>query len=137
MCEHCTPLTAKNFSSQKDFKTFEKVLETKCVEGTFVRVVNANETENKSLEDNYQCTFCGTDWVLSIDEGSWRGYFLPVEGVTVFEDHQTNETNSRFETFQGKRSKNCGCCLGMIFLFIALILYLIYSFASFVIDLFV
>lgn len=134
MCEHCTPLTTENFSSQKDFKTFEKVLETKCVDGTFVRVVNADETENRLFEDNYQCTFCGTDWVLSIDENSWRGYFLPVEGITM---REPIETNSRFETFQGKRSKNCGCCLGMIFLFIALILYLIYEFSSFVIDLIV
>lgn len=140
MCEHCTPLTVKDFSSQRDFGDFEKILQAKCIDGTFVRVVNADETKSAALEETYQCTFCNTDWVLFIDGRSERGYFLPVEGVTIHEDNQAYETNSNFETFQketfqGKRSKNCGCCLLMILLFLGLIIYGLYSLVSFLFNL--
>ncbi len=135
MCEHCIPLTVKNFSSQEDFEHFEKILQAKCIDGTFVRIVNADETRNASLKENYQCTFCETDWVLFVDTHSERGYFLPSEGVTVHENNQTAESASRFQTFQTKSKGNCGCCLGVFFLFLALIIYGLYSLVAFLFDL--
>ncbi|MBC8754188.1 hypothetical protein H2O64_05860 [Kordia sp. YSTF-M3] len=135
MCEHCTPLTVNNFSSQEDFGDFKEILQAKCIDGTFVRVINAGETRSALFDENYQCTFCETDWVLFVDGRSEHGYFLPAEGITVRDNDQTYESNSRFEAFQPKRSKNCGCCLGMIFLLIALIIYGLYSLVAFLFDL--
>jgi hypothetical protein len=134
MCEHCTPLTTQKFPSEQDFISFQKVLKTKLVDGTFIRVITA---EDLPLEPRYQCTFCNTDWVLSVPERSIRGYFLPEQRIVEYEN---NETNNNFETFQGKafqgkRSKNCGCCLGMILLFLGLIIYGLYSLVSFLFDL--
>lgn len=129
MCEHCTPLTRENFPSEQDFIAFEKVLEAKSVDGTFIRVITANDLP---LEPRYQCTFCNTDWVLSVPERSWRGYFLPEQSVANYEN---NNTNTSFESFQTKTKGNCGCCLGMTFLFLALIIYGIYSLIAFLFDL--
>jgi hypothetical protein len=134
MCEKCTPFTIDKFSSSEDFITFEKKLDAECAGGTFIRVVTADDTENTLLTDTYECINCGKDWVLSIPENAWHGYFLPGKnGVSI---HQSSESTRNFKTFQGKGNNGCGCCLGMIFLFIALIIYIIYSFFSFLIDLF-
>jgi len=137
MCKHCTPLTVKNFFSQEDFGDFDKILQAKCVDGTFVRVVNSDETKNSMYNDKdfYQCTFCETDWVLFFESRSERGYFLPLDGVTTYENNQTNEANGNFKTFQVKRSKSCGCCLLLILLFLGLIIYGLYSLIAFLFDL--
>lgn len=130
-CAHCAPFATKKFSSQEDFVAFEKELEAKCVDGTFIQVVNADDTEEMSLQVQYQCTHCGNDWTLSIPENAYRGYFSP---NTEIEHEQTN-TNF-FQANMRKRGKgNCGCCLGMIFLLILLLLYGLYNLVDFLFDL--
>ncbi|EDP96687.1 hypothetical protein U8527_00095 [Kordia algicida OT-1] len=131
-CVHCAPFAKKKFSSQEDFIAFEKELEAKCVDGTFIRIVNADETEMPSWQSTYQCTFCETDWELAIPEGKMRGYFLPTDQVS---QPQQNNNNYYFNMKSSKRSPNCGCCLGMIFLLILLILYILWQFVDFLFDL--
>lgn len=136
MCEHCTPFTVKDFSSQQDFRSFKNTLDAACIDETFIRVINADETARFNNRETYQCTFCETDWTLFIDTRSWHGSFLPAQGVTVFEDNETyEESDTTFKTFQGKSNKNCGCCLLMFLLFLGLIVYGLYSLVSFLLDL--
>ena len=73
MCEHCTPLAKNTFPSEQDFISFEKVLEAKSIDGTFIRVIDTDELEHNTRKSTYQCTFCGTDWVLSVPENFNRG----------------------------------------------------------------
>lgn len=129
MCEHCTPLTKLRFPSKRDFISFKKKFKAKLVDGTFIQVINSDETEHTSLESTYQCTFCSIDWVLSLPKNVWRGYFLPEESIVKYED---NEPSSNFKTFQGK---SCGGCLLMILLLLALIIYGLYSLVAFLFDL--
>jgi len=138
MCEHCTPFTTKDFSSQQDFGDFYETLEAACINETFIRVVNADETGNVHHKETYQCTFCETDWVLYVHKRAWNGSFLPTAEVTVYEEHQTDESNTTFETFktfQGKSNKNCGCCLLLFLVLLGSIVYGLYSLVSFLFDL--
>jgi hypothetical protein len=132
MCEHCEPFETERFFSEEDFMAFQKAFEKKLLDGTFVRVVNATQLAQNSLETTYQCTHCGTYWVLSPPENDWQGYFLPENQLT--DDYEQTES----QTFQmsSKFNKGCGCCLGMILLLIGLIVYVIFSIFDFALDLF-
>ncbi|WP_420570998.1 hypothetical protein [Kordia sp.] len=134
MCEHCTPFATKTFSSQEDFNVFEKALDAKCEDGTFIQIVSSDDTEEMSLQSRYQCTYCNNDWVLSVPEHAYRGYFLETVD-TEQEQEQTHDTNRFYHADFSKKSKgNCGCYLGMLFLFVILIVYGIYSLFSFLFD---
>ncbi|WP_046754932.1 hypothetical protein [Kordia jejudonensis] len=124
-CERCLPFRRYEFANENDFYTFEESLDTE----TFIRVVSTDEMDENFPEVTHQCTFCNEDWVLSFPERSWRGYFLPAT------EAPKRRTPFVFESNSTKKSPNCGCCLGMIFLVIALIIYVIYSFFDFLIDL--
>lgn len=138
MCENCTPFKTAKFSSYQEFATFEKTLDAKCEDGTFIRVVTADDTENATFIDTYECTTCGEDWVLAAPEHFSHGSFLPNEnGIVLYENNETSESyqtnsGSTFKTFQAKSKSGCGCCLGMIFLIILVIIYLVDAIVSFV-----
>ncbi|WP_298509529.1 hypothetical protein [uncultured Kordia sp.] len=142
MCEHCSGFATERFFSHQDFAAFEKAFEQKCLDGTFVRVVNSNQISQNSLETTFECTHCNTDWILSAPENSWRGYFLPENRLATnndtYEYESTNNNTFNNNTFQanfnGKKG-NCGCCLAMFLGILALIIYLIYSVFDFILDL--
>ncbi len=122
-CQHCTPFKRQEFPSEQSFITFQNILDQECRNGVFTRVVEVN-TSNNVFEDFYQCAFCNEDWKLSIPEYALRGYFLP----------KNSRTRSKKVNALKNHRRSCGCCLGMIFLIIASILYVLYSFFDFLID---
>jgi hypothetical protein len=131
MCEHCAGFETERFFSLEDFAAFEKAFEKKLLDGTFVRVVNSSQLAQNSYETTYQCTYCGTYWVLSPPEGEWQGYFLPEDQLA--DDYEQVEAHT-FQVDSKKNNNSCGCCLGMFLLLIGLIVYGIYSIFDFIID---
>ncbi|WP_162819761.1 hypothetical protein [Kordia sp. SMS9] len=117
---------------------FEKALEKKLVDGTFVRIVNTNQLAQSSLETTFQCTHCDTEWILSVPDtdSEWQGYFLPNDQLTEYEEYDYQSEQSTFQTnFKGGKG-NCGCCLGLFLGFVFLIIYIVYSFFDFILGLF-
>jgi hypothetical protein len=136
MCQHCSRFATERFFSDEDFAAFEKALGKKLVDGTFVRLVNPNQIAQNAGETTFQCSYCGTDWVLSVPEGDWQGYFLPENQLAEYEEYeQPNPQNqSTFQTTIKGGQKGCGFCLALFFVVLALIIYIIYSVFDFVWD---
>lgn len=129
MCQYCTRYQVRSFPTEADFNAFLTILDAKCNDGTFIRFLASDNTEDISYESIYQCSYCNDEWVLSIPDDSWRGYFLP-ENQTYFEDEA--DTNISVKS----KGKGCGCCLLMFLGLVALIIYIIYSFFDFLLNLF-
>lgn len=137
MCEHCSGFATERFFSAQDFVAFEKALGKKLVDGTFVRLINSNQLAESSLETTFECTHCGTQWILSPPDGEWQGYFLPNDQLAAYEEfnHQSEQQRTFQTNFKGSKG-NCGCCLGMFLGLVTLIIYIVYSFFDFILGIF-
>ncbi len=136
MCEHCSGFSTERFFSEQDFAAFEKALGKKLVDGTFVRVVHPNQLAQSSLETTFQCTHCDTDWILSLPEGDWQGYFLPNDQLTEYEEFNYQSEQNTFQTNFKNGKRSCGCCLGLFLGLVVLIIYTVYSFFDFILGIF-
>lgn len=139
MCEHCSSFATERFFSDQDFTAFEKAFEKKSLDGTFIRVINSNQISQNSQETTFECTHCHTDWVLSVPDGDWQGFFLPNDRLTEYNEYEydssNNNGNNVFKAnFNGNKG-NCGCCLVLFLLFVGSIFYGIYSVFDFILDL--
>lgn len=140
MCEHCSGFLTERFFSKEDYVAFEKALGKKLLDGTFIRVVRPNQLAQSSEETIFQCTHCGTEWVLSAPdfEDGWQGYFLPNDQVATYEYEEYEETSRNDSTFKTSfkgGQKGCGFCLLLILALIAFIIYIIYSIFDFILGL--
>ncbi|MEM6719790.1 MAG: hypothetical protein AAF611_10765 [Bacteroidota bacterium] len=140
MCEHCAGFLTERFFSAEDYAAFEKALGKKLVDGTFIRVINSNQLPQNTQETVFQCTHCGTEWVLSVPDfkDGWQGYFLPNDQLAAYEYEEVEDTSRRndgtFQTTLKSGQKGCGFCLLMLLALIILIFYIIYSFFRFIFD---
>ncbi|MCH2194613.1 hypothetical protein [Kordia sp.] len=136
MCEHCSGFATERFFSHQDFAAFEKAFEKKCLDGTFIRVVNSNQIAQDTSETTFECTHCNTDWVLSTPENDWQGYFLRENQLVAYDNYEYESTNNNTTfraNFKGQKG-NCGCCLAIFLGLLALIIYIIYSVFDFILD---
>ncbi|MEM6685078.1 MAG: hypothetical protein AAF617_04710 [Bacteroidota bacterium] len=144
MCEQCAGFLTERFFSKEDFAAFEKAFEKKLLDGTFIRIIQPNQLAQNTEETTFQCTHCGTEWVLSAPdfEEGWQGYFLPNDQLATYAEYEeapqnnTSFGNGTFQTTLKGGQRGCFFCLGLFVAIIALIIYIIYSVFDFILGLF-
>ncbi|MEQ9414940.1 MAG: hypothetical protein RIF39_13975 [Cyclobacteriaceae bacterium] len=88
MCEDCFEDGYYRFETQKDFEQFEDELQNKC-NSKKIEVVDMHKENSLSVFDSrlyYKCKSCDENWVMSIPDNAWRGYFLPEDKAIEYHE---------------------------------------------------
>ena len=112
MCEDCFENGFYKFESQNDFEKFESLLDKKC-NNLKIEIIDRYEENELSIFDSrlyYKCTNCNENWVMSIPDNAWRGYFLPV--ATAIKHHE--------ELRRSDKKKAIGCWAVLVVILIIL-----------------
>ncbi len=117
MCKYCFNEEIERFESQIDFVKFELILQKRYSENIIKSVDKINDDHSDFFINypTYTCCYCGENWVLSVPDNAWRGYFLTLSNAI-----DLNE----FNKIQDKKRRN-GCIVVLALLFVVLLYYLI------------
>ena len=113
MCEECFQAEISRFESQAEFEEFEYKLQKKYDRGK-IEVINIHDKNELSIFDSrlyYRCTSCNENWIISIPDNAWRGYFL-----TSFNALKYHEQLRKDE-----RRRSIGCWIFIAVVLIAII----------------
>lgn len=94
MCEDCFTKEISKFDSQADFEKFENILQKKCHEGKVEIIDIGNEQALEAFDSRlyYHCTSCSKNWIMSIPDNAWRGYFLTeAKGSAITKSSKKNK----------------------------------------------
>lgn len=114
MCNDCFNNEIYSFETQSGFDEFHELLNKKTLSKKLL-MVDVHKEYPLSIHDSrlyFQCSSCSENWVMSIPDYSWRGYFLTKDNAIKQQD--------QLHTFDRKKT-----ILGILFLIIIVILSLI------------
>lgn len=86
MCEDCFDKEYYGFPSQAEFEKFEEVLDLKCGSKKILILESKNEQEGGLTDFRmyYKCNSCNQNYVMSIPDNVWRGYFLTEQNAIEY-----------------------------------------------------
>ena len=97
MCPDCFIKEISKFNSFSDFKAFEAKFEQKLQIGKLLYNEGLND-QDFSLFDSkiyYTCVTCSEDWILSIPDNAWRGYFLRYQSAVDYHNQLKDDNKQR------------------------------------------
>ncbi|MBD1365271.1 hypothetical protein IDJ77_15755 [Mucilaginibacter sp. ZT4R22] len=107
MCDNCFTTEIYQFNTYLDFEEFEHLLHPKISHN---HIIASPILPLRHSHEAYKCSICHEQWVLSVPENAWRGYFLPLEKAAMFE--------ADIEKQDKESSRSCIIILVIIILFI-------------------
>lgn len=112
MCEDCFKKEILKFDSQEDFDVFQRSIDIKINEKK-LRTIRDENHKNWDFKLIYQCVFCNEEWILSIPDNAWRGYFLTKNNAI--------KRDKELESERKKGSIGCFIILSLILLIIIIL----------------
>ena len=112
MCEDCFDKEISKFNSQEDFDNFQRLIDIKINEEK-LRAIRDENQQNWDFKLIYQCISCKEEWILSIPDNAWRGYFLTKKNAI--------KRDIELESERKKGSTGCFIILSLILLIIIIL----------------
>jgi hypothetical protein len=99
MCEDCFEKEYYGFPSQTEFEKFEEVLDLKCRSKKVLILESKNEQKGELIDFRmyYKCSSCNENYVMSIPDNAWRGYFLTEQNAIEYHNKlKTSDKNKKY-----------------------------------------